>query len=192
MGSIDRRRLATASMFVSVALTYFLTVVGGMSQEALLQHRLEAVGSITPRSVKVRFVLTNLGNETIRILPRNTPLSESIGTRMFTIRCFVDHREEILPFQGPLHAGSDERGSSIAKDKGEEGLNNAIWMKPNEAKEAVVDLSSVYKFPDSAKCEVVFKGLITIIRRMDRAPGLGPDYEFAQSTGSPLFLEFRS
>lgn len=159
-----------------------------MAKEHRFQYRLEAVELATAKSVKVKFTLTNKEDVLVTILSRNTPLQDRIHTRMFTITCKVEGREENLRLQAPMRSGSETPGGATGKIDGSEQLKNVIRFKPGESRENVIDLVPAYNFPSTGECKIAYTGLISIVQ-LDARLGGEPKYEFANAHGQPLLVQ---
>ena len=128
-----------------------------------LEYRLEAVGPATPKSAKVRFVLTNRGSDPARILLHNTPLKGVIETRMFAIHCNDD--ETPLRYQGLMRSTEKPADTERASGKIEltASLRDNVLLDPGQSREATVDLAPVYPLPATGNCRVTFSSLLNVV-----------------------------
>lgn len=191
MGSACARRVSQIAL-QSVVLLTLMPAPYAMSQEYRLEYRLEAVGDPSPQNANIKFILTNKGQDSVRILPWNTPFTGAISSRrMFEISCGVNGKEESPSFEGPLRHSSKappERGKQSAEDS----LDRAMWIGPGESRQTVVDLASAYRLPANGSCKVAFTGLLTVLVNDDPGPNKQPEFAFTNARGEPLTLAFKA
>jgi hypothetical protein len=114
------------------------------SLNSKITYKLSAQDSyIKGDPVIINFTIQNLSIEDLWVLKWYTPL-EGLKGKIFRVTC--DGRE--IPYEGPMHKRGDPEKADY------------IHIRPRRSVTAQVDLSTVYNFPASEKCQVWFKGRI--------------------------------
>ena len=191
-GCRDARKQKRFGVVYGVCL--LASVVGGkdaISQEYMFEHKLEAVGTPSSHSAKVKFTLTNRGKDVVRVLTWNTPLSGSIQTRMFMVACKVNGRELPVPYEGPLRSASEIPERAPGKIDTNEMLKDPVWLRSGEGRDRIVDLATTYKLPATGECTVTFRGLIQVLEELENGINTDPKLAFLQSKGAPLVLTLK-